>query len=680
MVRGSLVLLALLLLAPDAQAATRRKPSSPATPPPPSTTKANPTSPLLEGLAAFGEARMAAGRGDTTDALAGLAEAIRLVPDEPYLRLEQARLLLRLAAAGRNAGDRQRRQDTALESLRTARRLAPANLEVQREAGILLLELGDDHPEALSEAREALEAARTGRPSDPEILYPLGQLYRLGGEPEKAVEALRTLVGVERGTPWVRSALERALLELFDRKGKGTTSAEAVGLLQEVLNLNPGNKEARVTLAEIFGRRGEHAQAVALLDALAPEDISADLRERLTWELFMSGDLGRAAEQAAQLDATVSRPAATLRALVDAAQGHAEEAFAELAPLDAEGGRSKSIEAAGSVARALVASHRQDAARDFLAAALAALAGLKPAPDASSLRLALAENLAAKGAWSEVEKTLHPLSGGALTPPLGASPWSVGEQWRLPYADALVHLDRGGDALRLLPSAVAGQTSVGGMVQLVSKRAEVLLALGRGEEAEAELKALAADGAADSSLQAARVYLRLKRYAEALPWLAQLITRDPSSIEGLYFTGVARERLGELDAAVEAFRQVLGHSPDFAPALNYLGYLWAERGENLEEALKLLERAVEIDPDNGAYLDSLGWTQFQRRELDRARGHLERAAELAPEDATVFEHLGDVYIALGLRDKALTVYRKSLDLTPEDAEQVRRKLQELGDS
>jgi len=125
------------------------------------------------------------------------------------------------------------------------------------------------------------------------------------------------------------------------------------------------------------------------------------------------------------------------------------------------------------------------------------------------------------------------------------------------------------------------------------------------------------------------------------------------------------------------FEDLLEVEPDFAPALNYLGYMWAEQGENLDQALVLVRQAVTLDPDNGAYADSLGWTHFQLGQYEEAQDHLERAVELVGDDAIVFEHLGDLYEALGRLDEARELYRRALALEAENAEEVRRKLEGL---
>jgi tetratricopeptide (TPR) repeat protein len=105
--------------------------------------------------------------------------------------------------------------------------------------------------------------------------------------------------------------------------------------------------------------------------------------------------------------------------------------------------------------------------------------------------------------------------------------------------------------------------------------------------------------------------------------------------------------------------------------------MYAERGENLQEALALIQRAVGLDPGNGAYIDSLGWVYYQLGEYDEAIVHLRQATNLVPGDGTVLEHLGDAYLALGDHGKARDAYRRALGLNLEDREKVQTKLEEV---
>lgn len=131
---------------------------------------------------------------------------------------------------------------------------------------------------------------------------------------------------------------------------------------------------------------------------------------------------------------------------------------------------------------------------------------------------------------------------------------------------------------------------------------------------------------------------------------------------GFYFQlGVANERLGKRAAAAQAFEKSIALAPDNADALNYLGYMWAERGENLARAKDLIERALRLEPENDAFLDSMGWVLFKLGDARGALPHLEKAvARLNQPDATVYDHLGDVYAALNQWDKARDAWGRSL--------------------
>jgi tetratricopeptide (TPR) repeat protein len=132
--------------------------------------------------------------------------------------------------------------------------------------------------------------------------------------------------------------------------------------------------------------------------------------------------------------------------------------------------------------------------------------------------------------------------------------------------------------------------------------------------------------------------------------------------------GAAAEQAGQYVKAGELFRKSIELDPDNAArSYNYLGYMWVERSENLEEAGQLIRRALEMDPANGAYVDSLGWLYFKQEKYQEALTELLRAAELLPEpDSVVFEHIGDACDKLGKRAEAVLYWQKALHLNPEN--------------
>ncbi len=107
------------------------------------------------------------------------------------------------------------------------------------------------------------------------------------------------------------------------------------------------------------------------------------------------------------------------------------------------------------------------------------------------------------------------------------------------------------------------------------------------------------------------------------------------------------------------FRKVRGLNPKHAGALNYLGYMLADRNVRLDEAYQLVKQALDLEPDNGAYLDSLGWVFYRQGKLDQAEGLLQRAVQQQP-DPTVHDHLGDVYFKEGKIREAIAQWQASL--------------------
>jgi tetratricopeptide (TPR) repeat protein len=172
-----------------------------------------------------------------------------------------------------------------------------------------------------------------------------------------------------------------------------------------------------------------------------------------------------------------------------------------------------------------------------------------------------------------------------------------------------------------------------------------------------------------------------KNYTNAVRFFtaAEVIARatDPRRLNHVFFfqAGAAHERRGDFLQAEIYLKKTLELSPDYTPALNYLGYMWADRGEKLEEAKAMIEKALKAEPKNGAYLDSMAWVLFRQNQPQAALELLLQAVGLMEEpDPTLYDHLGDVYSALGEKEKAREAWRKSVSLEPN--EKVKQKLGE----
>lgn len=174
----------------------------------------------------------------------------------------------------------------------------------------------------------------------------------------------------------------------------------------------------------------------------------------------------------------------------------------------------------------------------------------------------------------------------------------------------------------------------------------------------------------------ARIYQDAKRWPEATAAWREARALAPDDPLLMLDHGYCLERSGDLAGAIELGRAALAHAPDYPGALNFLGYLLADNGQDLEEALGLITRAVEQDPGNGAYLDSYGWVLYRLGRLPEARTQLESAIVLTGGDPVIHEHLGDVYRDLKMPDRAREHYRACLAADSGNA-RVRNKLQQL---
>ncbi len=133
----------------------------------------------------------------------------------------------------------------------------------------------------------------------------------------------------------------------------------------------------------------------------------------------------------------------------------------------------------------------------------------------------------------------------------------------------------------------------------------------------------------------------------------------------LFALGATLEQNNQFHEAVTTFQDLISLNPNSDQALNYLGYMLADNGQQLQYALDLIERAIEISPNNGAYIDSYAWVHFKLGNYKLALAELEKAALIISNDAVIFEHLGDVHRKLGQDDKAHEQYQKALELNPE---------------
>ena len=211
----------------------------------------------------------------------------------------------------------------------------------------------------------------------------------------------------------------------------------------------------------------------------------------------------------------------------------------------------------------------------------------------------------------------------------------------------------------------------------------ILESMGRSDEALKHLQAIVGDDPRDiealtalANLQRAR-----KEFAESAKTYTRVLELLGTPARGdwtlFYFRGIVYERSKQWPLAEADFKKALELYPEQPLVLNYLGYSWVDQNMNLEEGLRLLRRAVQLRPEDGYIIDSLGWAHYRMGRYEEALRELERAIELKPGDPVINDHLGDVYWRVGRKLEAYFQWNHARDLKPEpeDLERILKKIQ-----
>ena len=200
-------------------------------------------------------------------------------------------------------------------------------------------------------------------------------------------------------------------------------------------------------------------------------------------------------------------------------------------------------------------------------------------------------------------------------------------------------------------------------IDLASRRAAALINAGKAPAARDLLQ----PGAAKPDAEPMVLYL----YATALRQSGDLAGAEaaarrlraaaPNDPRGLYVLAQVLEQRKDLDGAERALREILERDPEDATALNYLGYMLAERGQRLDEAVTLVQRALKLEPGNPSFLDSLGWAYYQQGKLDLADPPLTEAAGKLPNNSVILDHLGDLRFKQRRFSDATAAWQRALN-------------------
>ena len=642
--------------APPSQATA--SPPAPA-PAPPAASPAVPapaTTPGDEAVYEFLIGKIHRFDGELDDAAAHLNRAAE-AEDSSAIRVALAETYLRMGDVPK-----------AVEEAQRARKSNPSSLEARRaliDAYLASAFRGPDKAEATARAIAELQSAVEQFPGENDLRMTLARLLLQEGRTDDALEQLRAVRRSE-GSDSIQAGvvLGRALL-------MAGRPDEAEKEFRSVLAVSPDSYDSLLGLAQVSEGREDWetaAQSYAQLLALRPTDDT--LRGRLGYTLLRAGrtdDAIKAFREACERAPSERNPREMLVSALRAA-GRPGEALHEL--------------------DVLLEYHQQDPALLLLKGQIH--------EDRSENELAL-----------DAYRRAATASDGKL--PDGSDPLAdnVRQQLTLSIASLEIETDDPNAAVRTLAAVPRDDSKYGMAGAVLRVRAHV--AARKGSAAVEEARRLAAQSPDDPRgplllLQARLVDASKRETDEAiaefrpesrsprevaagaemlrsagkgpqgLEILTQAITTHPQEPTLYFSAGALNERLGNMRRSEELLEKAIELDPKHAPALNYLGYMLADRGRDLPRAEVLIRRALAEDPDNGAYLDSLGWAQYRQGHLDDALATLERAVDLVSGDGTVREHLGDIYMARGDTAKALAAWKTAQGMKPEDPKRLREKI------
>jgi tetratricopeptide (TPR) repeat protein len=614
-------------------------------------------------------------RGDYVDrSISEYKLAIAADPESLFLRVELAELYWRVT-----------RNTEAVKEAEDVLKTDPNYPDAHRLlARIYYHMLGENQAEkvnkdALSKAIEHMEALARLQPSDMDTWQSLGRLYKLNNQPEKALEAFKKVLNVDPDSKEGLSSLAQIYFEQGDYAG-------AVEQLKRIPE-DDMDPPLLGMLAYSYAETRDYESAVATYEkALAKDPENVELHRAYAQALMGMGNTPAARTEFEKILKADPDDAATYikMAELDRQEGRYDDARKELEhakTLQSDNPDNPEIPYQQALLEDAVGN--QDKAIEFLQKLVkgSEQAGDKYTAGEANNRALFLEKLGL--IYREQHK--YDLALQAFRQIVGL-PGQAGRGEQL-----LV------DTMRMnhqLPQAVAELDSAVQKYpderELRILRAYVVGELGRVDEAVKQLNSLMNNTPVDRELylSVAQVYIQAKQFDNA-EQAANKAMQYSSKLEeqeySRFLLGSIYEREKRYDLAEEQFKKVLATDPLNASAANYLGYMLADRGVRLDESVKYIQTALRLDPNNGAYLDSLGWAYYKMDRCDLAEPHLEKAARLMSDDPTILEHLGRVYLRMGKDTQAEQEWERALKQWPQsassdfDADQAAKLQRELDD-
>jgi tetratricopeptide (TPR) repeat protein len=629
------------------------------------------------GLAAiYEEDALSNGKsGDVTRAIEEYKLALNGDPNSPELNNSLAELYF-------HAGRAREAETTARNLLK----VLPDNIDAHKLLGrIYLRQLGEGQTSsqtssssgtALSQAISEYETIVSLEPKNVEDRMVLGQLYTVKHDSKKAEEQFQTAQAIEPESEDVVLNLARLYAESGDVE-------HSVKVMEAV---PAANRSARIE----FALGAAYSQLKQPKDAIAAYKRAVDIEpgdlqmmDALAQALVANNQLDEALKQYRQIsDADPDNADALVHiGEILRRQGKYEEALAQIRK--ARNADPTSLEAGYNEGLLLDVLGRFDEAAKTYQGMVDKTSHANGAytDEEKNNRGIFLERLA--GVLIEENKIDEAVDAFQKMIEMGGDTAVRGYQEQ---AEAYREAKQFDKAIEVSRKAVAAQPKNRDLKLLLASQ---LADQGHADEGLAMVRSLLDNSSADRAIWIAlgQMNIRLHRWKdaeEAFNKAEPMSTKKEDRITLLFMRGELAERQKHLDPAESYFRQVLDLDSSNAMTLNYLGYMLADKGIKLQEALQMIRKAVEQEPMNGAYLDSLGWVYFKLGDYELAEDNLRRAVERNQTDPTVHSHLGDLFektgrirLAAAQWQISLTQFNKSAsaDVEPSDVAKVQKKLE-----
>ena len=587
-------------------------------------------------------AKLAAADGRYDEALTRIDKVAAHNPANAVLKFERAMILIDAS-----------RVDAAEKELREVVAIRPDFYDAQRVLGRLLLDRASQDKTKIEDALAHLQAAFKANPDDLGTGMAVAQILLSTGHTAEAERALATLL--ERAPD--QRALNYTYAQVLTKLGRGDESKK---YLERAVEVDPTFGPAILQLIDIYQRESEWDRAAQLLQPLIEDDpLNLDLQRQQAFFYLRAGSTEKARAAFKTLVAADPKDTRSQYYLAEALNDLEHYAEADQIYRKLLDKTPDDPELLASFGLSQIGQHKY-------AEAATAFRSLLALNDVSDNLQVLAKTQLAfidlqKGNYASAIDQVKPLLVFRDKPNAQAIGIAL-EAYRKEkkYNDALA-------MLRPLVDRFGSDPMVN------ARYIEMLLRSGDAERAKSAA-ATAAKFGPKNATAAAEAYMQNQQYEPAIAILRDVARNKPDDVEAQFALGSAYERAGDRKRAEEVFLQLLDKHPEHAATLNYLGYMWAESGTNLDRAADMLTRAVHQEPRNGAYIDSLGWVYFRQGKLDLAEKYLTDATNLLPRDATVHEHLGDVFAKRGEYHRALDLYREALNLEPEAKDEAKLRL------